>query len=388
MNISRNIQLLSWFNFFSAFKLYSAIAVIYFAQITHSYALGISVFSIVQVSTALFEIPTGVLSDRVGRKYTVLCGALVRGVSLLCYATGQSYAVFVIGAVFEGVALAFFSGNNDALLYDTLTETGKKDTYHEYLGKTKSMLYPSLMIASLLGGLIASVSFPLVFWLSLVPQFICVVLALQMVEPKKHFTEVESIATQLKGAFKLLYTNIQLRRLSVAEILKTSIEDILFNFQILFYNTLWPLWAVGLTRSIMAITKFVSFRYSGKVITRLTASRALILNDVVTRVIHILAILFPSILSPVVMCSTGLLWGVSNVAKNKLLQEQFTNKQRATMSSVISFFGNLLAGVVAVGIGAFSDKLGLINTLLVMQLFFIPIIFLYIQFRHATRNRS
>lgn len=386
MNISVNIRILSWFNFFTAFKLYSAIAIIYFSNITHSYALGISIFSIVQVSTALFEIPTGVLSDKVGRKSTVLYGALIRVVSLVCYAMGQSYFIFVVGAIFEGVSVAFFSGNNDALLFDTVSETGEKDKYHEFLGKTKSMLYPSLMIASLLGGVIASISFPLVFWLSLIPQTICVVLALKLVEPEKQEAAVESVYTQLREAFKLLYTNIQLRRLSIGEILKTSIEEILFNFQVLFYNTLWPLWAVGLTRSIMAVTKFVSFRYSGKVITRFTAIKSLIFNDIVTRVIHIFAIIFPSIFSPIVMCSTGLLWGISNVSKNKLLQEQFTNKQRATMSSVISFLGNLLAGVVAICIGAFSDRIGLVNTLLVMQLFFIPIIFLYIQFSRSYRS--
>ena len=136
----------------------------------------------------------------------------------------------------------------------------------------------------------------------------------------------------------------------------------------------------------MAAGKFLSFHYSGRVINRFTATKTLIVNDIVTRAIHIFAIILPSIFSPILMSSTSLLWGISNVSKNKLLQEQFTNKQRATMSSVISFFGNLLAGAVAIGIGLFSDRIGLVNTLLSMQLFFIPIIFLYIQFSRRYKH--
>ncbi len=66
------------------------------------------------------------LSDRIGRKYTVVLGAIAKLVSLVCYASGQSYAVFVSGAIFDGLSLAFHSGNNDALLYDTVGELGEE----------------------------------------------------------------------------------------------------------------------------------------------------------------------------------------------------------------------------------------------------------------------
>jgi MFS family permease len=376
---SHNIQLLSWFNFFSAFKLYSAVAIIYFSTVTNSLALGISIFSIAQVSDALFEIPTGILSDRIGRKYTVFLGAVAKFISLLCYASGQSYFIFVIGAIFDGLSLAFHSGNNDALLYDTVSESGEKHKYHEYLGKANSMFYPALTVASLLGGFVASVSFPLVFWLSLIPQAICIAISLKMIEPKSHEKKLGNMYSHLKEAFRLLYTNIQLRRLSMAEIIKLSLEETAFQFQFLFYNTVWPVWAVGFTRSISALGNFVSFRYSGKVINKYSAIKLLIFNNIVSRVIHIAALTFPAITSPLLMSLTGFLYGITSVSKNKLLHEEFTDEQRATMYSIITFLGNILFGVVAIGIGMFADKLGAGRTLLIMQFAFIPIILLYLQ---------
>ena len=64
----KNIRLLALFNFFTDFHLYTAILIIYFANVTGSYALGMSLFSVAMVSSALFEVPTGVFSDYLGRK--------------------------------------------------------------------------------------------------------------------------------------------------------------------------------------------------------------------------------------------------------------------------------------------------------------------------------
>ncbi|MDP3733336.1 MAG: hypothetical protein Q8Q91_02225, partial [Candidatus Daviesbacteria bacterium] len=74
--VKRNIRLLTWFNFFTDFKLYGPLAIIYFSQVTGSYGLGTSIFSVVMLSSALFEIPTGILSDFLGRKKTLTLGAL------------------------------------------------------------------------------------------------------------------------------------------------------------------------------------------------------------------------------------------------------------------------------------------------------------------------
>jgi MFS family permease len=388
MHVSGNIKIISWFNFFSAFKIYSAFAVIYFTQVTQSVALGISIISIAQIAGAAFELPTGILSDKIGRKPVLILGALTRLVSLVCYAIAPEYWIFVVGAVFEGLALALFSGNNEALLYDTVNEIGEKQKYHTYLGQVKSMAYPSLLIASLLGGVVATISFPFVFWLSTIPQTICVFLAFMIVEPKRHSDEIDISNNSFRQALRLLYRNIQLRRLSMAEVFTQGIEEVLFQMQLLFYNMLWPVWAVGLTRSMMAFGKFISFRYSSLLIGRFGATTILVYNTLISRVIHIVSIVFPTIASPIFMTSTSLLWGTIEVSKNKLLQDQFSSTQRATMSSVLSFMGSIFAGLLGLIVGLVSDRIGIVPTLLILQLFFVPILMLYIKFGRSYKSED
>ena len=63
MDSLSNIRRLAWFNFFLDFRLYGPIAIIYFGRVSGSYALGASVLSVVMLSSALLEVPTGVWSD-------------------------------------------------------------------------------------------------------------------------------------------------------------------------------------------------------------------------------------------------------------------------------------------------------------------------------------
>ena len=104
----KNIRVLTWFNFFTDFKLYAPIAIIYFAQVSGSFALGMSIFSIAMISSALLEIPTGVFSDRIGRKKTVILGAMSATCCVVFYAIGQSFWILVVGALFYGLSRSFY----------------------------------------------------------------------------------------------------------------------------------------------------------------------------------------------------------------------------------------------------------------------------------------
>jgi len=94
--IKNNIKLLSLFNVFYNFRFYSVLAVIYFAQITHSYALAVSIFSIAQISQAIFEVPTGIYSDKRGRINCLRIGAIASFLSILFYAFAHNYIFLII----------------------------------------------------------------------------------------------------------------------------------------------------------------------------------------------------------------------------------------------------------------------------------------------------
>lgn len=99
----KNIRLLKIFNFLIGFSLFAPLAIIYFSNVSGSYTLGASIFGIFMLSSAIFELPTGIWSDRVGRKNTIILGSWARVVAFIFYAIGLSYWWLVIGAIFEGL---------------------------------------------------------------------------------------------------------------------------------------------------------------------------------------------------------------------------------------------------------------------------------------------
>lgn len=374
MKLHPNIRLLTWFNFFSDFKLYAPIAIIYFSQVSGSFALGMSVFSVAMISSALFEIPTGIFSDRIGRKKTVTLGALSSILYAIFYAIGINFWILAIGAVFDGLSQAFYTGNNDALLHDTLTETKEEHQYDEFLGKVSAMFQIALAISAILGSILATWSFALIMWLSVIPQIICLVLSLKLIEPHIEKHESSNVYSHLREAIDNFLNNKKLRQLSLASIVSYGIGEAMYVFQSAFYNTLWPIWAIGIAKVLSNIGASISFHFSGRIIKRYNILKVLIAGNFYSRVVGVLGTAFPSALSPLILSSSSLFFGVSQVAKSSLFQKEFRSDQRATMGSLNSFAGSLFFGLIAISLGFIADVLSPAQALFIFQLImFLPL---------------
>jgi len=365
MSLEKNIKLLKWHSFFTDFTLWAPLAIIYFSKISGSYTLGLSIFSITMISSAIFELPTGFISDKYGRVKTLIFGAAAFVVSGIFYAVGLNYFILVIGAVFEGLGRSFYSGNNHALLYDNLNEAKKIEDFSEHSGKISSMSQTALAISGFFGGFIAYFSFPLLMWLSVIPQIICFVLGLNLVEVKLVSDESENIFIHIKQAFKNFVSNFKLRLISFYDIIDFGLGEASFQFRSAFIATLWPVWAIGISRVLSNIGAAFSFHFSGRVIKRFSNIKFLIFKSLSNKVIDIISVGFPSIFSPALMSATSLTYGAGTVAKQKLLQDQFTHDQRATMGSLNSLFGSVFFAIFAVFLGLLADKFGPKNALLI-----------------------
>lgn len=388
MKLKRNIKLLSWFNFCTDFVFFAPVAIIYFAKVTGSITLGMSIFSIAYISSALFEVPTGIISDLVGRKKTVVFGALCSIACIVLYALGSNYWVMFIGAIFQGLSRSFYSGNNDALLHDTLKESGKENEYQAYLGRTSSMFQVALALASLAGGIMASWSFRLVMWASVIPQVFALLLALQIIEPSIRTNKGSTnVFTHLNEAINQFRQNYKLRLLTMASVMRFSLGESAFFLRSAFINTLWPLWAVGIAQMLSNVSGALSFYFSGKIINRFSSLKVLNFEIISNRIINLIALFFPTIASPALMSTTSLTFGVGTVATSSLLQKEFTEKQRATMGSLNSLAGSIMFGIFSVSLGMIADRFDSRWALIVAHiLLFTPLIFYKKIFTHDANN--
>jgi MFS family permease len=377
MSARRNIPLLSWFNFLIDFVFFAPIAVLYFAHVTGSYALGMSVFAVIHVSSAVFEVPTGVFSDIIGRRNTVVAGAIASLLSVVCYAIGGTYAMLIVGALLEGMGRSFYSGNNDAMLHDTLAETKAQDDYHRHFGRLNGFNALGSAVVAITGSIMASVSFSLVLWISLIPRVILVILALYMVEPSVHLEKSTNIYVHLKESLEQFRTNRKLRLLTIVSAMRNAVYEGAYTFRTAFVATLWPLWAIGISNTISNLGAALSFFYSGRIIDRFGYKNVLVFEIIINRIINVTALVFPTVASPALMGVTSLTYGVTTTAVNALLQKEFTTKQRATLGSLSSFFGSIAFGVAVVLLGYIGDRIGPANALIIAHISILSILFFY-----------
>lgn len=382
-----NVKLLSLFYVCYNFRLYSVLAVIYFYQITHSYTLALSIFSISQISQGLFEIPLGYYSDKYGRSNCLRVGALTSLLSIIIYAFSHNYWLLILGAIFEGINFASFSGNNDALLYETLQESNKISEYHHEYGKMNSWLELSGFLGVFFGSLIAIKSISLLFTLSILPRLLATIFSFGFVDPKVKKEKINSISLHFKDSWKIYKNNLKVRLLSIADIIG-YIGGVIWNFQSAFYNLFLPIWATNMVMSVNFFTSFISFRLSGKLIRKYKTIKVLFYSEIYSRILTLFAHIFPTIASPFIIAMASVSYGPSTVAKSTILQNEFTNDQRATITSINSFIGNIIYSIFAIFVGIVADNFGVAKSLLIVQLLLISISVIYYKIFRNKKNQA
>lgn len=363
-----NIRLLRWISFLIDFKLYTPIAIIYFSSLTGSLALGMSIFSIASISSAIFELPTGILSDFIGRKNTLLLGSIASFFAIFSYSLGLSIWFLFLGAVLDGLSRSFYSGNNEALLHDSLQESGLTEDYNHHHGKINSLFQIALGISALIGGFLAFYSMQLVFWLSLIPQLFCILVGFKLIESKNIALNQTNIFSHLKESIQLFIKNPQLRLLSASSIIGYGFGEAGWLFRSAFIGSVWPLWAIGIPQTLSNIGAAIGFYYAGKVMNKFGAFKILFIGEIYDKIINIFSLLYITVFSPILMTTTSLSFGLTGTASSTLFQKNFTDHQRATMGSLNSFFGSLFFGFAAIFIGIIGDKFSPAGSLLFVQL--------------------
>ncbi|AZG48560.1 MFS transporter [Gordonia insulae] len=98
-----------------------------------------SLFIIWSLCSFVFEIPTGVLADRVPRRTLLVIGPMLTGAGFALWTWWPSYAAFAAGFVLWSAGSALRSGTLQALLYDTLAARGEALRYAALAGRVRAM---------------------------------------------------------------------------------------------------------------------------------------------------------------------------------------------------------------------------------------------------------
>jgi len=107
----------------------------------------------------LFEVPTGIVADTIGRRVSSLLGTLTLMASTFLYVLlwqiGAPLWEWAIASMLLGLGFTFFSGAVEAWLVDALTATGFTGELETVFGRGQIVSGAAMLIGSVAGGFIA-----------------------------------------------------------------------------------------------------------------------------------------------------------------------------------------------------------------------------------------
>ncbi len=380
----RNISLFMATGSFRELRFFSPLAIIYFSQIAGSYTKGMLVFSVINFSTFLMEIPTGIFSDVIGRRKTTIVGTIIAFSGVFFYALADSLWGLIVGALFDGIARALHSGNDEALLYDTLVDINETDKFTKIFSKAITFFQICGAISAIVGGFIGEWSLKALVWISLLPLFLRIIFSFMLVEPTQHKNIKRKTWTHLKVSVSKILSNKKLSAFILGSSLLYAMEETCWYFRAIFVKFFWSITGVGFSRVLSKLSGASGSYITGKLIKRFGALNILIGGNLFGRIMGLIAVIFPSHISPIFLGITNSSYSSNLVSKQTLLQKEFSSNERATMGSIESFLGSVLFSIFYVLTGMVADYFSPALAIGVLQVAQLPVLLIFWYYSQST----
>ena len=107
--------------------------IVYFTQVMNSYAYAMAIFAIFNISYALSKIPSGLVSDKIGRKPVLIFSNILMTVAFMFLAFSGQFEIdwlLWIFAILWGIGEAFSAGTIDAMMFETAQSLGKAHKFN------------------------------------------------------------------------------------------------------------------------------------------------------------------------------------------------------------------------------------------------------------------
>jgi len=154
---------------------------------------------ILSVSMVLMEYPSGYISDRIGYRAALNLASLLGIAGWGLYTVSATFAHVMLAEILLGTSLAFISGSDSALLYETLKQNGSETDYSRHQGRMSGYAQGGEALGALFAGAMYAAAPLLPFFLQIGVWLLALLLTRSMVEPQR---EIAPHAGHLKEALR------------------------------------------------------------------------------------------------------------------------------------------------------------------------------------------
>jgi MFS family permease len=322
----------------------------------------------------IFEVPTGVVADTRGRRFSFLLGAATLLVSTLLYMLmwgwHAPFWAWAASSALLGLGFTFFSGATEAWLVDALRATNFEGSLEEVFGRAQSVSGVAMLGGSVAGGFIAqATNLGVPFIIRAAMLGVTLVVAFWAMHdvgftPQRGASPIKAVRTVLDGAIDGGFRNPPVRWLMLASPFTAGVGFFAFYamqpYLLQLYGDPTAYGIAGLAASMVAAAQILG----GLVVTRVRRlfrrrTDALLLGVVLDVVLLAGIGLFPSF--PVAIVLLGiwcLTFALQSPFRQAFVNGLIPSEQRATVLSFDNLMGSAGGAVIQPVLGRVADVSG------------------------------
>lgn len=184
MNIKKQIRSLYFYEVISGLQIVDAVWVFFLLE---------RGFSLTQVGIAegvfhgvsmCFEVPSGMISDTLGRRRTLMAAGLVSAVSALCMLVSGSFLFVLVSMGLNAISYNMVSGTREALTYDSLLEVGQQEGYLKVSSRQDFIYQGIFALSSLMSLATVTLGYERSYLLAVLRGLLCFFAAADLTEAR------------------------------------------------------------------------------------------------------------------------------------------------------------------------------------------------------------
>lgn len=336
--------------------------------------------SVFHITSMLCEVPTGIISDLYGRRFSRILGRILSiiEISILLFATNK----FLIYLSFCICALSYNmeSGTDTAYVYDLMIENKDESRFSKVQGYREVVIQSASFIGVFIGGIIALKSYSLAFVISICLTIFAIIILCNMKEIKNINYQKTNILNDMKQQYisciTLFKANHQIFYLSICYSIfsasVTTVQYFLTNYYVeIGINISNTSFFLGLSKLASILAGLIAY----KIISRYN-KKTIILFCPLIMVIALVGIpYFPlSVVSMIVLCFID---SILYVSITTFLNRLIPSETRTTLLSCLSMFFSIMMIIYFPLVGLIGDVLSLKYAFISLSLLLILIYMIY-----------
>ncbi|HZS42021.1 MAG TPA: MFS transporter [Polyangia bacterium] len=154
--LARDLRLFHLYRLLSTSYLFIPVLVIFYQARGLDFTRITLLNSVYALTAIVFEVPTGALADRFGRRFAMMTGALLMAAGCLVNYGGHGFWTFAVGWGLLALGMTLTSGADSAYLFDLLRSAGREHEYRRREGSATAAKLVGAAGALVLGGYIGA----------------------------------------------------------------------------------------------------------------------------------------------------------------------------------------------------------------------------------------